>query len=248
MADTPDTQPSCASCAKTDSDPNINLKRCAKCQTTHYCSRECQKADWKVHKKVCAKNAADTAASGTSSSNSPAKGLSGSIDKPFHRLENKTWLHDRPEQDVYKLLIDTYRFRMDDDYSLEGKVSTDSVYGGARNGLAGFRRFLRLAESRPGLLPPWWSAQKASECVAVGMQESGWSSLSCAIEKSDVQEHYDDSKFPMQLRMFGEQVYGRGPAGQSGSAMRQVMMAMESGGLEGMVATHLDIGAMSHGT
>ena len=79
------------------------------------------------------------------------------------------------------------------------------------------------------------------------MQESGWSSLSCAIEKSDVQEHYDDSKFPMQLRMFGEQVYDRGPAGQSSTAMRRVMMAMESGGLEGMAAAHLDISAMGRG-
>ncbi|OCK95083.1 uncharacterized protein K441DRAFT_659071 [Cenococcum geophilum 1.58] len=134
---------------------------------------------------------------------------------------------------------------MADDFNLEGKVTDDSIYSGAGSGLAGFRRFLRLAESRPGLLPPWWSAQKSSECVAVGMQESGWSSLSCAIEKSDVQEHYDDSKFPMQLRMFGEQVYGRGPAGQSGTAMRQVMMATEGGE---MTATHLDISGMARGT
>lgn len=257
MTDTPGTQPSCASCTKTDSDTGVQLKCCAKCQTTRYCSRECQKTDWKTHKKVCAKNAADAAASTSSTSNNPrssganagnpAKGLSGAIDKPFHRLDANAWLHDRPEQDVYKLLIDTYRFRMADDFNLEGKVTDDSIYSGAGNGLAGFRRFLRLAESRPGLLPPWWSAQKSSECVAVGMQESGWSSLSCAIEKSDVQEHYDDSKFPMQLRMFGEQVYGRGPAGQSSTAMRQVMMAMEGGGLGEMTATHLDISGMARG-
>ncbi|MDR3646021.1 MAG: zinc finger MYND domain-containing protein [Candidatus Babeliales bacterium] len=28
-------------------------QRCAKCKTTHYCSRECQAADWKIHKKFC---------------------------------------------------------------------------------------------------------------------------------------------------------------------------------------------------
>jgi len=29
-----------------------SLKRCAKCHVGSYCSRECQKAHWKVHKKV----------------------------------------------------------------------------------------------------------------------------------------------------------------------------------------------------
>lgn len=27
--------------------------KCVKCKTTFYCSKECQKADWKKHKKVC---------------------------------------------------------------------------------------------------------------------------------------------------------------------------------------------------
>lgn len=30
-----------------------NLLRCGKCRVIHYCSRECQKADWKEHKAVC---------------------------------------------------------------------------------------------------------------------------------------------------------------------------------------------------
>ena len=29
------------------------LKQCGACQTVAYCSRECQKSDWKEHKKVC---------------------------------------------------------------------------------------------------------------------------------------------------------------------------------------------------
>ena len=229
----------CANCLKTKSDLGINLKNCAKCQTTNYCSRECQKADWKQHKKVCASNAASASSTSAgsranhSSSTStraeqPPKGLSVAVDKPFHRLDAQTWLHDRPQEDVYKLLIDTYRFRMEDDYNLEGDVDDDSIYGGAPDSREGFRRFLRLAESKPGLLPSWWSQVKAAQCEAVGMK-GGWSSLSSAIEKSDVTEHYGNPNMPMQLRMFGEQVYGRGPGGQSGAAMRQIQMMAESG-------------------
>jgi mitochondrial splicing suppressor protein 51 len=206
---------------------------------------------------VCARNSAAAFAasdpptnnpssfsSSTTNAGNPPKGLSAAINKPFHRLEAQTWLHDRPEQDVYKLLIDTYRFRMEDNYNLEGSADADSIYGGASDSLQGFRRFLRLAQSRPGLLPPWWSPEKAAECEAAGTPGSGWNSLTSAIEKSDVIEHYGDSKFPMQLRMFGEQVYGRGPGGQDGASMRRLMMTMEAGGPEAMHTSQIDISSM----
>ncbi|KAK7186319.1 hypothetical protein PSPO01_07708 [Paraphaeosphaeria sporulosa] len=34
------------------------MKRCAKCQTTWYCNCECQKTNWKSHKKIGAMQAA----------------------------------------------------------------------------------------------------------------------------------------------------------------------------------------------
>ncbi|MCJ1358894.1 MAG: hypothetical protein MMC33_008894 [Icmadophila ericetorum] len=228
----------CSNCAKTSNETGINLKLCAKCRTTNYCSRECQKADWDIHKKICSSNTASNNAgspSATPTNINPStsnaagqrlKGLSVAINKPFHRLDNKTWLHGRPEQDVYKLLVDTYRFRMEDNFNLEGAADVDSIYGGARDSQQGFRRFLCLAESRSGLLPSWWSREKAADCETVGMRD-GWSSLASAIEKSDIIEYYGNANMPMQLRMFGEQVYGRGPGGQSGAAMRQVQMMAE---------------------
>jgi mitochondrial splicing suppressor protein 51 len=226
----------CTTCKTTE-----KLKRCAKCNTTLYCSRECQKADWKSHKKLCSKNAAATAAAAavnetssnatntTSSQRPTPKNLSAYVEKPFTCLNNGTWLHDRPERDVYKLLIDTYRFRMEDNYMLEGDVGDDGIYAGHPNGLPGFKRFLRLAVSRPGLLPTWWNKEKEEECKAFGMRGGEWSDLRCSIEKRDIIEHYGDNVMPMQLRMFGESVYGRGPGGQNGTAMRQMMMSTEHG-------------------
>ena len=41
---------SCAVCGKGMTVPKV----CAKCKAIAYCSRECQKAHWKVHKKSCA--------------------------------------------------------------------------------------------------------------------------------------------------------------------------------------------------
>jgi mitochondrial splicing suppressor protein 51 len=231
----------CATCSRTRSIDGRPLQYCAKCHETQYCSRECQKADWKSHKKVCGGSAApaSSTSAGSSSNHStftssattpdPPKGLSGFIDKPFHRLDSRTWLHDRPKNDVYKLLIDVYRLRMNDSSVFDRVIDTDSIYGGAPHSQPSFRRFLRQVEGKPGLLPPWWSPEKATACENVGMNTNGWSSLAYAIEKKDVLKHYEDPSLPMQLRMFGEQVYGRAPGGGNSDSMRRIQMMTERG-------------------
>ena len=224
--------PQCAKCGNTD-----NLKRCAKCHTTQYCTRECQKADWKEHKKTCSGNAASRNTSGSASTagntsstgtQSAPKALIADLKKPFTALQEKKWLHNRPEKDVYKLLIDACRLRLDDDYKFSGDCDDDSIYGGASNGYGHFRKFLRKAENKAGLLPPWWSQGKAAECMRLG-QQPGWSDLNCAIEKSDIMEHYGDADMPMQMRMFVESIYGSGPGGQNGTAMLEIKIMAENG-------------------
>ncbi|KAH6711912.1 putative MYND domain protein [Leptodontidium sp. MPI-SDFR-AT-0119] len=243
------TTPKCATCDKIESDSGTPLKRCAKCQTTAYCSRDCQRAHWKTHKQVCARNAASAwnastsnTAPGASASTSLPKGLTIAIDKPFHRLNSKTWMHDRPEEDVYKLLIDTYRFRMEDNFNLEGDRNKESLYGGAADGRIGFVRFLGLAESRTGLLPSWWSTDKGKECIALGLgSDNGWSSLAHKVAKRGLIEHYGNPLMPMQLRLFGEQVYGRGPGGQSGEMIIMMQMKAEGGDL---ISSGLDVSSI----
>ncbi|PBP24104.1 putative MYND domain protein [Diplocarpon rosae] len=46
----------CTACSKPSSEDKP-LKPCTKCQSVQYCSRDCQKADFKKHKKECAKAA-----------------------------------------------------------------------------------------------------------------------------------------------------------------------------------------------
>ncbi|RAK98811.1 uncharacterized protein BO80DRAFT_479345 [Aspergillus ibericus CBS 121593] len=224
MADT-NASTTCTVCSKPGS-TTVPLKRCAKCKT------QC-------------KNAGESATNltPTKSAFPRPQTLEAHIEKPFHQLHSKTWLHNRPENDVYQLLIDVYRMRMEDDYVFTGDADMDCIYGGAPDSRDGFRRFLRLAERKRGLLPEWWSPQKAKACVAFGLRRGdNWSSLACAVEKSDVLEHYKDPSFPMQLRMFGEQVWGTGPAGRPGAQMMQQMMQHEKGEIE--LALRNDAGFM----
>lgn len=77
------------------------------------------------------------------------------------------------------------------------------------------------------------------------MTAGQWFDLGASVEKGDIIEHYGESTFPMQLRMFAEAVYGTAPGGTSGGAMRQMMMMMEQGGATGgMQASHLDMANM----
>lgn len=179
------------------------------------------------------KQSANAISSGASTSEStrlsPPKGLDQPISMPFTRLDNGTWLHDRPEIDVYKLLIDAYRLRVEDTYVMEGEFMEGSLYAGNAHGLPGFRKFLKTAATVSGLLPPWWNDEKKEACERLGMVKSQWSDLRYAIEKHDVIEHYGDRLFPMQLRMLAEAVYKRGPGGCDGTAMRKMMVSMEAG-------------------
>ena len=69
---------------------------------------------------------------------------------------------------------------------IEGRAERDSVYGGG-NPNEGFAKFLRRAEVL-GLLPSWWSEEKANACKALGTR-AGWSSLSSIVGKSDIIDH-----------------------------------------------------------
>ncbi|KAF1914403.1 hypothetical protein BDU57DRAFT_519376 [Ampelomyces quisqualis] len=243
-----DTSPSCAKCRKTAAAANVaNLKACAKCKSARYCGRECQTGDWKVHKKVCARESATRAfveahAEHSNSYASPRlTNLEKHIPNPFTQLDKGKYLHGHPEKDVYKLLIDSFRMRQADDKNFEGKTAPRSIYTGASSSIDPFRKYIAKAATRPGLLPPWWDAAKQKECEAFG--ESGeWSDLRKDVSKQKMIQHYGDQRMPMQVRMLAEAIYGVGSMGQDGTFMRRNMMEMEQGGPgNGFISTMLNL-------
>ena len=122
-------------------------------------------------------------------------------------LSGDDFLHNLPQGEVFTLLIDCFRMRMEDEYSFGG--NTIGIYNGDKP-LPPFKKFLSLAESRQAILPSWWSPAKRRECERLAVDGSQWSDINAAVEKSDIQDHYNDNMMPMKLRILGEKIYGKG--------------------------------------
>ena len=86
---------------------------------------------------------------------SPPVGLSEGIFKPFHRLDGETWLHGRPEEDVYRILIDVYRSRIKDQH--EGENGDEAASSLPQDPVESFKTFLKLfdTKNKRALLPEW---------------------------------------------------------------------------------------------
>lgn len=191
----------CANCKKPQKELSKPLKRCAKCQTQSYCSRECQKADWKSHKKSCASSQQNKPKATTDFDAMPKQASDF-----FKGLAGDNSLHDLTEKDAFIRLIDCYRMRAEDDYKYAGDPR--GIYDDD-DPLPDFQHFLDLAEKRKRLLPKWWSEEKRVECERLARDVTQWACLAAAIEKSDVMEHYGDNLMPMKLRMLAEEIYGK---------------------------------------
>jgi mitochondrial splicing suppressor protein 51 len=156
-----------------------------------------------------------------------------SIDKPFEKLDQMRWLHGRSETDVYKLLIDSYRLRTNDEYNMTGDLDERLVpgYMPDEDDDHPFEEYLVEAADKPGLLPAWWSADHVKKCLDFGSKNNYYDVFGL-VEKSDIIEQYGNNVMPMQMRMFAEQVLDEPLPGQGGGGdmMRQLQMAIEGSG------------------
>ena len=209
------TENQCASCGKKESELSIPLKRCAKCQTGRYCSRECQKADWKNHKKNCGSRSSQNDGAANSRSTS-------SSGNPFATTQAKRFFDNKPEERAFASIIDSYRLRVEDEYAYMG--NNRGIYGG-EDPVADFNEYLDKAEATQ-VLPSWWNTQKREACVRYGLNKANWSDLNCAVEKSDIIDHYKNAMMPMQLRMVAEMVEDSNVTGQPAGAGLRSMAAL----------------------
>jgi len=58
-------RPKCAKCGQGAKDEAHKLMLCSSCKCVHYCSKVCQKLDWKQHKGLCASLAKSAISTGT---------------------------------------------------------------------------------------------------------------------------------------------------------------------------------------
>ena len=166
---------------------------------------------------------------------SPTAGLDEPIETPWTRLETGTWLHKRPEKDVYILLIDVYRLRIHDAYKLRPSTPPPSFEG--------FEAFLkRLATQATDLMPDWWSDEKEAACLALAAESEGWSYLLRILNPDDCATHYAEFSFPFQLRMFAEAVVGPIEPGKSLAVLQKWLAFREQGFVDENDPVHLPRG------
>ncbi|KAL9013258.1 MAG: hypothetical protein Q9173_002043 [Seirophora scorigena] len=187
--------PSCEKCTKSHPTLPQPLQRCRQCSTVRYCSVDCQKDDWQTYKRHYPKPGY-TAPPSMSPAGAMLDTASGGIN-----LDTLT------TTECYIRLIDSYRMRVEDDFTFAG--DSHGLYA-SEDRRPDFAYFLDLAEKRKGLLPKWWGKETRGACEAMASDSSKdkCADLSCVVGKSYVQGHYSDNAKAMKLRLLAEKVYG----------------------------------------
>ncbi|KAL6904182.1 hypothetical protein GGI43DRAFT_381868 [Trichoderma evansii] len=221
-----------SACARCQHNPatsrlGLTLLTCENCKSVEYCSLNCQIADWTAHQIMYCVDPAIIPLEHLANPHL-APFLKTSLPNPFARLSKGIWLHDRHKQDVYSLLIDSFRLRESDDFLYAGLKKKESIYNGKENSCPLFRLFLDRAEAK-GLMPPWWSYKKRVECLDLGLDQSfdNFHDLCTMSRDVEILVMYESPIMVMQLRMFAEPVLGTGPGKTDGRLMLQKMIVVE---------------------
>ncbi|KAG5978549.1 hypothetical protein E4U55_006074 [Claviceps digitariae] len=158
---------------------------------------------------------------------SPRRGLSAPQPRPFTKLQAQTWLHGRPAEDVFRLLVDSYRLHSYDKFQFEAENKLGTIFAGATDSSLDFDAYLTAAAATragrtgetdtedtsrsPSLLPTWWTRAAHQECMQMSRRQDDeqFHDLHVHLSQAMVIDYYQDASFPTQLRIFAEQVLGQ---------------------------------------
>lgn len=183
----PDSWPSrCTTCQRTayEAHLSIPLSICNTCLSASYCSRDCQAADWIVHRTACW---------------APIPAVWFAHSQDIGR--GAAWLESLCEPACREVLVDAYRLRLYD----RCRFVVD-FQGAEWNPRRELREFLDRAAVQ-GVLPLWWKDEDSRCCITLGM-EAGRVCVLNAVGKGDMAEKYGYEAVVGQLRTVADVVYG----------------------------------------
>lgn len=151
----------------------------------------CQKAHWRVHKPFC--------------NMVQGKG------------KKNGYLSAGDNQKVFRIFIDSYRWRVEVDRS---KGSAHGIYGGGdglskgsvwvqSDPLADFQRYIDQAETS-GILPEWWHFEERMECLALAINRNEKKNIFTPIDEEHdlVSQDLADADIRNTLAILAELVVG----------------------------------------
>lgn len=208
----------CMACGKADA-----KRVCGKCRqagiTVHYCNRECQRANWRLHKKHCGTTAAGPREADVASSQGPTatfnmaavlQGLSqseGGSSGLHTLLTNRMWWEGLSDERQRERFCMSYQLRNEDAYvfraEMLGPYNTEDPPSVVH---ADFREYHGMA-LRKGMLPDSCKGDFVNSLYAK-------EHCMYAIEKSDIVERFGyASNEHMVLRSMAEEITGQSTMG-----------------------------------
>lgn len=117
-------------------------------------------------------------------------------------------MHGRSEDDVKKLLVDSWKFRKLEEYHVLKVTEIIDDDPEAVYGMTPFRNYIADA-AKKGLLPPTWTKDNTNACIEYSLNENNWSNLhNLWVEGLAYINHYGGPSMLVHLTLFAYQVVG----------------------------------------
>ena len=180
------------SCAK------AGEKKCARCKAVRYCSKDCQRADWKRHKTSCAAIDRSTEATGRRAG-APAFQTAqlspqAMLDN-FMAAETGGWYGGVSRERVYERLVVSFCLRVADERTFAGNIvginrasreSENLDDPATTTVMEEFRKYVKRGKTK-GYLPKDWSADDDVKVCEFGARRTG---VCTHWDKQDVVKKY----------------------------------------------------------